>query len=58
MAKTTPSLSSLIPDFDGLIEIVIEMTRPWARHHEAAEATLNIFKTIRQKLKLSVATLV
>jgi hypothetical protein len=57
MAKTTPSLASLVPDFDELIGMVIEMTEPWARHHEAADATLSIFKTIRQKLRLSVATL-
>jgi hypothetical protein len=57
MAKTTPSLASLVPDFDDLIGMVMEMTEPWARHHEAADAILSIFKTIRQKLRLSVATL-
>ncbi|KAJ6037105.1 hypothetical protein N7540_001384 [Penicillium herquei] len=51
MAKDTPTLASLVPDFDELIEEAILCTEPWARHHDTADAILGIFKTIRQKLR-------
>ncbi|KAJ5697463.1 transcriptional regulator family: Fungal Specific TF [Penicillium malachiteum] len=51
MAKDTPTLASLVPDFDELIEQAILCTEPWARHHDTADAILGIFKTIRQKLR-------
>ncbi|KAJ6006040.1 hypothetical protein N7451_003984 [Penicillium sp. IBT 35674x] len=52
MAKGTPSLASLVPDFEELIEQAILCTKPWAVHHGTADAILEIFKTIRRKLRL------
>ncbi|KAJ5802786.1 uncharacterized protein N7503_005236 [Penicillium pulvis] len=51
MAKGTPSLASLVPDFEELIEQAILCTKPWAVHHGTADAILEIFKTIRRKLR-------
>ncbi|KAJ5894286.1 transcriptional regulator family: Fungal Specific TF [Penicillium taxi] len=53
LARTTPSLSSLIPDFDDLIEHVILCTEPWARHLDTVDAILGIFKTIQRKSRIS-----
>ncbi|KAJ5690046.1 hypothetical protein N7462_004438 [Penicillium macrosclerotiorum] len=55
IAKGTPSLANLVPDFEELIDIAIGCTKPWTRYHETADAILNIFKTIRQKLRLSIS---
>lgn len=52
IAKNTPSLAFLVPDFDEIIAVAIECTEPWARKVETADAILNIFKVIRQKLRL------
>ncbi|KAJ5653901.1 transcriptional regulator family: Fungal Specific TF [Penicillium lividum] len=52
MAKGTPTLASLVPDFDELIEQAILCTEPWAVHYETADAILAIFKTIRRKFRI------
>ncbi|KAJ5107230.1 Phytanoyl-CoA dioxygenase [Penicillium angulare] len=52
LARDTPTLASLVPDYNELIEQAILSTEPWARHHETADAILGIFKLIRQKLRL------
>lgn len=52
MARSTPSLAFLVPDFEATIAVAIECTEPWARNQETVDAILNIFKSIRQKLRL------
>ncbi|KAJ5310189.1 uncharacterized protein N7443_002650 [Penicillium atrosanguineum] len=54
IAKATPSLAFLVPDFDEVIDEAIQCTEPWAQHHETADAILNIFKSIRRKLRFHV----
>lgn len=51
MAKDTPTLTSLVPDFEELIEQAILCTEPWAQHHETADAILGIFQAIQRKLR-------
>lgn len=57
IAKGTPSLTALVPDFDELLDKAIQSTEPWAQYHETADAILNIFKTIRRKLRFHVTNI-
>lgn len=57
IAKGTPLLAFLVPDFDELIDKAIQCTEPWAQYHETADAILNIFKTIRRKLRFHVTNI-
>ncbi|KAJ5677726.1 transcriptional regulator family: Fungal Specific TF [Penicillium maclennaniae] len=54
IAKATPSLAFLVPDFDAVIEEAIQSTELWAQYHETADTILNIFKSIRRKLRFHV----
>ncbi|KAJ5587490.1 uncharacterized protein N7459_003255 [Penicillium hispanicum] len=56
IAKSTPSLASLVQDSDSLIERAIQSTKPWARDHETADSILGMFKAIRQKLRFPITT--
>ncbi|KAJ6119977.1 transcriptional regulator family: Fungal Specific TF [Penicillium sp. IBT 18751x] len=54
IAKATPSLAFLVPDFDAVIEEAIQSTELWAQYHETADTILNIFRSIRRKLRFQV----
>lgn len=54
IAKTTPSLEPLVPDFDELVKEAINCIEPWARHCETADTIMSMLKTIRQKVRVTV----
>lgn len=53
IAKSTPSLESLVQDFDCLVGNAIECTQPWAKHFETANVILQMLETIRRKFRVS-----
>lgn len=54
IAKITPALEALVPDFDELVKESIQSIEPWARHSETADTIVSMLKTIRQKVRVSV----
>ncbi|KAJ5120365.1 Phytanoyl-CoA dioxygenase [Penicillium bovifimosum] len=54
IAKRTPSLEALVPDFDELVAGAIKSIEPWARHSESSDTVVGMLKTIRQKMRVMV----